>query len=429
MFPTVTVIVPVYNARATLPRCVDSILNQTYPHLEILLVDDGSTDPSPALCDAYAARDSRVRVIHKENGGVSSARNLALDLASGSYIQFVDSDDWLTPDATGRLVRAAREDRCDLVLCDFYRVSGDRLSAKGCIEEDGVMTREEFAAHMMENPSDFYYGVLWNKLYRADLIAAHRLRMDPAVSWCEDFLFNLEYIRWSDRFRAIHVPLYYYVKTKGSLVAQGMSIPNTIRMKLSVFEYYHRLYREILDEEEYQRQKLKVYSFLVDAAGDGIVPPALLPGVRKLGKERVTVPRDLLEEEGILARIYRERKLLTRCLESTAIEHDLSPEEALVLLALGRDGFVGRRQDLAELAGVSRATLTLALRQLTSRELLHTGRGAVQVLPSAFPVLNALEAALEDRKQLRWAGLTKEELEEYLRLSARIAENVRKALQ
>lgn len=227
MQPTVSIIVPVYNAEKTLERCVDSILNQSYQDFELFLVDDGSADGSGALCDAYARQDSRVRVFHQENAGVSAARNLALDHAAGEYLQFLDSDDWITPDATSSLVRAAREHQCDLVIADFYRVCGERVSHKGDIDDPGVLTREEYAAHMMENPADFYYGVLWNKLYRRDIVEAHHLRMDPEISWCEDFMFNLEYIRQACRFYALPVPIYYYVKTKGSLASQSLSIGKT----------------------------------------------------------------------------------------------------------------------------------------------------------------------------------------------------------
>ena len=195
MPPAVSIIVPVYNAERTVGRCIESILNQEYTDFELLLVNDGSTDASGSLCDGYAAKDARIRVIHKKNGGVSAARNTALDLAQGTYLQFLDSDDWLTPDATSSLVRAAEDTGCDLIVADFYRVIGERVSQKGDIDEDGVMTREEYAAHMMENPADFYYGVLWNKLYRRAIVEAHHLRMDPEISWCEDFMFNLEYVR------------------------------------------------------------------------------------------------------------------------------------------------------------------------------------------------------------------------------------------
>ena len=163
MNPTVSIIVPVYNAEKTLKRCVDSILGQEYEDLELILVDDGSTDGSGPLCDAFGNQDSRVRVLHKENGGVSDSRNMGLKLARGKWLQFADSDDWVTADATRLLVRKAEADSCDMVVADFYRVIGDRVSHKGDIEEDQVLSREEYAAYMMENPSDYYYGVLWEQ--------------------------------------------------------------------------------------------------------------------------------------------------------------------------------------------------------------------------------------------------------------------------
>ena len=149
MQPTVSIIVPVYNAEATLRRCVDSILNQDYRDFELILVNDGSQDGSGAICDAYAAQDPRVTAIHKPNTGVSDTRNLAISRAQGTYLQFLDSDDWITPDATTLLVQTAQQHSCDLVISDFYRVVGERVSRKGDIDDDTVLSREEYAAHMM----------------------------------------------------------------------------------------------------------------------------------------------------------------------------------------------------------------------------------------------------------------------------------------
>ena len=183
MNPTVSIIVPVYKAETFLSRCIDSILNQEYRDFELLLVDDGSPDSSGEICDTYARNDSRIRVIHQPNSGVSIARNHAIDQARGTYLQFLDSDDWITSDATKLLVRSAGDFQADLVIADFYRVIGERVSHKGDIDEDEVISREEFAEHMMENPADYYYGVIWNKLYRRELIEKHHLRMNPDISW------------------------------------------------------------------------------------------------------------------------------------------------------------------------------------------------------------------------------------------------------
>lgn len=123
------------------------------------------------------------------------------------------------------------------------------------------MDQEAFVGCMMEKPADFYYGVLWNKLYRRDIIQEHQLQMNPEINWCEDFMFNLEYIRHARRFYALHTPIYYYVKTKGSLASQGINLSKTIKMKLTVFAYYNDFYKNVLDEEEYEKNRLQVYRF------------------------------------------------------------------------------------------------------------------------------------------------------------------------
>ena len=439
MAPTVSIIVPVYNAAHTIGRCIESILNQQYTDFELFLVDDGSRDGSGIICDAYAKRDSRIRVIHKENSGVSNTRNMALDLAQGTYLQFLDSDDWITPDATSSLVRAAEANRCDLVIADFYRVIGERVSRKGDIEEDTVLTREEFSAHMMENPADFYYGVLWNKLYRRDMVEAHHLRMDPDISWCEDFMFNLEYIRYAERFYALQVPIYYYVKTKGSLANQSLTISKTVKMKLTVFEYYHRFFKSVLDEEEYEKSRLKVYRFLLDAAGDGSVPPPILPNSRKLGNERMQVSPDVLSGEGVLYDAFRERKLLERYLETAALKNDLALPDAKLLLALRDLTFQPTRRELADFVNLPRGTLSLSLQKLTGRglvKLTEVRRKAerfkrldITFSEAAQPSLADLETARQDYETSRLASLTPEELGQHDLLAGKIQAHIRDVLQ
>ena len=438
MPPAVSIIVPVYNAERTVGRCIESILNQEYTDFELLLVNDGSTDASGSLCDGYAAKDARIRVIHKKNGGVSAARNTALDLAQGTYLQFLDSDDWLTPDATSSLVQAAEDTGCDLIVADFYRVIGERVSQKGDIDEDGVMTREEYAAHMMENPADFYYGVLWNKLYRRAIVEAHHLRMDPEISWCEDFMFNLEYIRYAASFQALPIPIYYYVKTKGSLANQNLTISNTVKMKLTVFEYYQRFFKTVLDEEEYEKCRLKVYRFLLDAAKDGSVVPLPLPNSRKLGEERVQASPDTLREDGPLYDAFRERKLLERYLETAALKHDLPLLDARVLLFLQSLHFQPTRRELMDLTALSRRTLSVSLQRLTARGLIRLteqrqkktpARLAVTFLPAAQPVLRDLDASQADCARIRLSTLSAEEAAEYERLSSKVQSQIKKILE
>ena len=458
----VSIIVPIYNAEQYLRRCVDSILNQEYTDYELLLVNDGSTDASGDICEEYRDRDPRVIVIQKENTGVSDSRNRALDRARGKYLQFLDSDDWITPDATRLFVRAAEEYGCDMVISDFYRVVGERLSPKGDIEEEGVLTREEFAAHMMENPADFYYGVLWNKLYRRDIVEEHKLRMDTDISWCEDFMFNLEYIRYAKVFYALHAPIYYYVKRKGSLASQGINISKTVKMKLNVFEYYNNFYKHVLEEEDYEKNRLQVYRFFIDAAGDGSVPPSILPGSKKLGDERVFVNTEILQAEGPAGEDYRKRKLLEHYLEPVALKGDLKVMDVCLLLCLCEKHEWDSRRELADFAGITRTNLTSGLQRLTMKGFLKVeevkepkpskkdkttgknkmkaaemaetkrkgrgGRIAVTILPAADAVMKELEMAQRDYDAARFAGFTEEELIKYAELSEKIKENTKNIL-
>lgn len=174
--PLVSIIVPVYNVAPYLEQCVESIRTQSYSNFQCFLVDDGSTDGSAALCDRAAAADSRFIALYKSNSGVSDARNQAMDLAEGKYLQFADGDDWLAPDATETFVRAAEITGCDLVIAHFYRVAGERQARRGHIKTGGVMTRREFAEQMVKAPANYYYGVLWNKFYRRAVVEAHKLR-------------------------------------------------------------------------------------------------------------------------------------------------------------------------------------------------------------------------------------------------------------
>ena len=462
MRPMVSIVVPIYNAEQYLRRCVDSILNQEYTDFELLLVNDGSTDASGDICEEYGDQDPRVIVIQKENTGVSDSRNRALDRARGKYLQFLDSDDWITPDATRLFVRAAEEYGCDMVISDFYRVVGERLSTKGDIEEEGVLTREEFAAHMMENPADFYYGVLWNKLYRRDIVEEHNLRMDTDINWCEDFMFNLEYIRYAKVFYALHAPIYYYVKRKGSLASQGINISKTVKMKLNVFEYYNNFYKHVLEEEDYEKNRLQVYRFFIYAAGDGTVPPSILPGSKKLGDERVLVNTEILQAEGLAGEDYRKRKLLEHYLEPVALKGDLKVMDVRLLLCLCEKHEWDSRRELADFAGISRTNLTSGLQRLTMKGFLKVeevkepkpskkdkttgknkmktaemaetkrkergGRIAATILPAADAIMKELKMAQRDYDAARFAGFTEEELIQYADLSEKIKENTKNIL-
>ena len=439
MKPAVSIIVPVYNGEKTLERCVDSVLKQEYKDFELFLINDGSSDKTREICERYAAADDRVLVIHKENSGVSESRNMAIAQAHGEYLQFLDCDDWITPDATKLLVRAAKEEQADLVIADFYRVIGERLSHKGDIEIDGVMDQEAFVGCMMEKPADFYYGVLWNKLYRRDIIMKHHLQMNPEISWCEDFMFNLEYVRYAETFYALRTPVYYYVKTKGSLVNQKISITKTVKMKLMMFEYYNNFYKHVLDEEDYEKNRLQVYHFLVDAAKDGFVFPASIPGNRRLGEERSSALQEVISDDGIIVDKYRDRKLLERYLESAALKHDMTMEELSLLLYLKDASHELSRKNLADLMDLSRGDLAVAVQRLSAKKMVEVTelprrRGTerkirLELLPASEVVIPDLEAAENDYYQAKFGNFTEEEIRQYTLLARKVRENERSILQ
>ena len=444
----VSIIVPVYNAQKYLKRCVDSILQQDYPHFELILVDDGSEDDSGRICDAYAVQDGRIRVFHQENAGVSAARNWALDMAEGEYVQFLDSDDWIAPEATRLLVGSLERYGCDMVISDFYRVSGERLAQKGDIEEEKVLSRQEFAACMIENPADFYYGVLWNKLYRRRIIEEHKIRMDTDISWCEDFLFNLEYIRHASSFYALKVPIYYYLKRRGSLVTQGMSISNTVRMKINIFEYYNEFYKDVYDQEDYADIRFQVYSFFFAAAKDGGVPWALLPGSKKLGEERKKICREEIEGEGTAIRQHRMHRLFEYQLELAAKKNGLSSDDALILCALEECGPLTGTRRLAQVTEIPQRRLFMSLQRLEHKKLIEkkkrideTGEktpanegekkekgkskvSAFSLRPEATKVCQDFRHLNEDLEKICFAGFTEEEKGQYGELQRKFDENL-----
>lgn len=263
-------------------------MQQTFSDMEIIVVNDGSEDSSLEICREYEKLDSRFHVIDKENTGVSDSRNRAIDLAQGEYLQFLDSDDWLAPDATESLVYAAKKYDCDLVIADFYRVDGAVFTEKQHIRERGLLTREQYAEYMMQEPADFYYGVLWNKLYRHSIIKDYQIRMNLELRWCEDFLFNLSYIRHAKRFTAIQTPIYYYMKRKGSIVSSDWKKANAVLLKFQLLKEYKALYQSM---NLYEENKLRINAYVLAIAKDGGVAAPMSRRRKKLDEE------DYIEDE------------------------------------------------------------------------------------------------------------------------------------
>lgn len=202
----VSVIVPVYNVEKYLKKCVNSIIKQTYKNLEIILVDDGSPDRSGALCDHLATKDSRIRVIHQANGGVSSARNAGIEAATGEYICFVDSDDWLSEHAIEILARRMKGDSSDLCIGAVTLV-GIRGSSSLCKISNTIISQSDIQS-LLEY--DALVRAPWSKLFKADIIRQNSLRFPQGVAYGEDAIFVWQYLSYCNRISTSDVQTYYY---------------------------------------------------------------------------------------------------------------------------------------------------------------------------------------------------------------------------
>lgn len=205
MKPQVSVIVPVYNAERWLNRCVDSILAQTFINFELLLVDDGSTDSSGAICDEYAKHDSRVRVFHKPNGGVSSARNLGLDNACGEWISFVDADDWIENDSLKQMFNMATDECLYIVIANYYEDNDGRSVYMS--QNVGEASKENLISSMFKH---LLLGVGFTKFIKFRIIKENNLRFNEKISYCEDFILCCQIFMLNPRVGFLNAAYYHY---------------------------------------------------------------------------------------------------------------------------------------------------------------------------------------------------------------------------
>ena len=285
--PLVSIILPVYNAQNHLERCIGSILAQTYRDLELIILNDGSKDQSLPVCEAFRAKDSRILLVDKDNSGVSDTRNLGLKLAGGKYIQFVDSDDHIAPDYTQHLVTAAEQNHADLVIAPYKMVIPAGVSKPEQVLEKlqddlgvmsvarppevreygflpaGIYDKDTFALRLMDKPASYFYSVLWNKLYRRDILTGNDIRFTSELRWAEDLVFNMQYIQYAQTFVSIAAPGYFYVQNPQSICHTQINPATLVQNKVQTFRYYKDLYTRLGMYEEVRPQ---LYKFLVDIA-------------------------------------------------------------------------------------------------------------------------------------------------------------------
>lgn len=219
----ISIIVPVYKVEPYLHRCVDSVLAQTYTNWELILVDDGSPDMCPIICDDYAEKDERIIVIHKANGGQADARNYGLDISSGEYIMFLDSDDYIHPNMLKNMVETSLQEDADIVQCTFVRGS----------ENVFPTIREESSLHRFDNHTIFYSArqklILWAKLYRKKLWEGIRI---PTGIYYEDDASTWKLYYKSEKTVLIDIPYYYYYVNSNSTMANHKKRPSMDFIKI-----------------------------------------------------------------------------------------------------------------------------------------------------------------------------------------------------
>ena len=216
----VSIIVPVYKVEPYLDKCISSIVNQTYTNLEIILVDDGSPDQCPQMCDAWAEKDARIRVIHKENGGLSDARNAGMAVATGEYIAFVDSDDWIAPDLYTHLYRRLTEDHSDISACGVQMVWEDGTPPRILTRMGNhVLSKEEAMQAIIEE--SWLKQPVWYKLYKTNLI---KDILFPVGKYHEDVFWSYQAVDKANKVSVSDYIGYYYLQRKGSIMGEEYSL-------------------------------------------------------------------------------------------------------------------------------------------------------------------------------------------------------------
>ena len=296
--PLVSIIVPVYNAQNSVACCLESICAQTWKNIEIIVLNDGSTDNSLAICNQFSQKDPRVLVIDKQNEGLSITRNIGMKYAGGKYLQFVDSDDHITPDFTERMVLAAEEHDAELVISPYWMEippdeqkerrkekshlqeaetpAGQHRALRSAVPEGetarkkmrrkksgteyreygflpaGVYDQKSYALHLMDKPATFFYNVVWNKIYRRDLVQSVGLEFTNELLHAEDQQFNVRYLEYVRTVVSLPDPGYYYVQNPQSICHTQINLSTIMQNRLQMIQYYKDLYTKLGLYEEVQ---------------------------------------------------------------------------------------------------------------------------------------------------------------------------------
>lgn len=248
----ISIIIPVYNSEKYLVCCLEHIINQTYQNIEIILIDDGSKDGSSKICDEYARKDKRIKVIHKQNNGAAAARNTGLDIASGEYIAFVDSDDYIELNMYQEMMKVNQQYDCDLVLCDCYKENESTKIIfthdirEGYYDKD-MLYKEYFPTLLMTNSVD-YPPTISNCvcLFKRKLIEENNLRYKEGMRFSEDLLFGSQAAYYTSSFYYMKNKAFYHYVLNNESVTHTF-FPNKWIMMRSLYEYIKEFFGNVED--------------------------------------------------------------------------------------------------------------------------------------------------------------------------------------
>ena len=259
----ITIVVPIYNAEKYLERCIKSILDQTYENLEIILVNDGSTDKSLEICEKFKAEDNRIIIINKENGGVSSARNKGIDAATGKFIIFIDADDYIEKEMFEVLEEDLFKNNVDISMCGFRTVdvNGNILSESSPMKEK-YFDVKTFKRNLFDDR--YYRNLIWNKLFRLEIIKEHNIRFNEDIHINENVLFMLDFAKYAFRYSYGNEILYNFLYNPNGEMHRKFNLK-----KVSALTSYLRLLNYDLDADILNKIKYKclfeghIYAYLM----------------------------------------------------------------------------------------------------------------------------------------------------------------------
>lgn len=295
----ISIIVPIYKVEKFIIQCVDSILNQSYKDLEIILVDDGSPDNCPNICDEYANMDSRIKVVHKSNGGLMSARQAGLRVATGDYIGFVDGDDWIEPDMYERFANAIEKYCPDIAICEFIYAYPDKdeLSIQNLPWPyyDKAQLETEIYPQMLFKDEFYRFGInpcCWSKVYKKDILEKNLFNVTTEIKMGEDAAFTYPCLLDADSLAYIHKPLYHYRNNPESMTNMYDSdLENTILIPYGIL-------KNVFDKFDYElASQLNYYLlYLVNFA----VRNEANPSCKKSRKEIIKTLKKFTSNENVV---------------------------------------------------------------------------------------------------------------------------------